>query len=81
MLIGQGVYDRRDCYSQCRHFSDSGVVQYGQDTLIAQAALKIALHLRQRVYAHLHKLDLIYFGNSPNRRSGLSPDRGRRPDW
>jgi len=38
-----------------------GVVQYGQDTLMAKAALQIALDLRQRVYAHLHKLDLIYF--------------------
>lgn len=38
-----------------------GAVQYGQDILIAKAALKIALELRQRVYAHLQRLDLIYF--------------------
>lgn len=38
-----------------------GVVQYGQDTQMAKAALQIALDLRQRAYAHLHKLDLIYF--------------------
>ncbi|AFY36991.1 Xenobiotic-transporting ATPase [[Leptolyngbya] sp. PCC 7376] len=38
-----------------------GFVQYGQDTLMAKAALKIALRLRVRVYAHLHKLSLNYF--------------------
>ncbi|MGB2925912.1 MAG: ABC transporter ATP-binding protein, partial [Limnothrix sp.] len=38
-----------------------GAVQYGQDTLMAQAALKIALRLRVNVYAHLHKLSLNYF--------------------
>lgn len=38
-----------------------GAVQYGQDTLMAQAALKIALRLRINVYAHLHKLSLNYF--------------------
>ncbi len=38
-----------------------GLVQYGQDTLMAKAALKIALRLRVNVYAHLHKLSLNYF--------------------
>ena len=38
-----------------------GIVQYGQDTLMAKAALKIALDLRQFVYAHLQRLSLNYF--------------------
>ncbi|MGK7936660.1 MAG: ABC transporter ATP-binding protein [Xenococcaceae cyanobacterium] len=38
-----------------------GIVQYGQDTLMAKAALKIALDLRQLVYAHLQRLSLNYF--------------------
>ncbi len=38
-----------------------GAAQYGQDSLMAKAALKIALDLRQRVYAHLHHLSLNYF--------------------
>ena len=38
-----------------------GIVQYGQDTLMAKAALKIALDLRQVVYAHLQRLSLNYF--------------------
>jgi ATP-binding cassette subfamily B protein len=38
-----------------------GAAQYGQDSLMAKAALKIALDLRQRVYAHLHQLSLNYF--------------------
>ena len=38
-----------------------GIVQYGQDTLMAKAALKIALELRQVVYAHLQRLSLGYF--------------------
>lgn len=35
--------------------------QYGQDSLMAQAALGIAFDLRERVYRHLHRLDLSYF--------------------
>ncbi len=35
--------------------------QYGQDSLMARAALKIALDLRRAVYVHLQKLDLGYF--------------------
>lgn len=38
-----------------------GLVQYGQDTLMAQAALKIAMALRVNTYAHLHRLSLNYF--------------------
>ncbi|MDJ0687405.1 MAG: ABC transporter ATP-binding protein [Xenococcaceae cyanobacterium MO_188.B32] len=38
-----------------------GIVQYGQDTLMAKAALKIALDLRQVVYTHLQRLSLDYF--------------------
>lgn len=38
-----------------------GVFQYGQDALMAKAALKVALALRKQVYAHLHKLNLSYF--------------------
>lgn len=38
-----------------------GAVQYGQDALMAEAALKIALDLRKLVYAHLQKLSLNYF--------------------
>ena len=38
-----------------------GIVQYGQDTLMAKAALKIALDVRQVVYTHLQRLSLNYF--------------------
>jgi len=38
-----------------------GAFQSGQDLLMASAALKVALDLRKRVYAHLHKLNLSYF--------------------
>ena len=38
-----------------------GAVQYGQDTLMAKAALNIALKLRKEVYSHLQKLSLNYF--------------------
>jgi ATP-binding cassette, subfamily B, bacterial len=37
------------------------LAQYGQDSLMAKAALAIALDLRQRVYAHLQTLSLSYF--------------------
>ncbi|PSB15516.1 ABC transporter ATP-binding protein [Phormidesmis priestleyi ULC007] len=37
------------------------LVQYGQDTLMAKAALSIALQLRQETYAHLQHLSLSYF--------------------
>lgn len=35
--------------------------QYGQDSQMAQAALRIAFDLRNRVYAHLQTLSLPYF--------------------
>ncbi len=38
-----------------------GGVQYGQDALMAKAALKIALELRKVVYRHLQSLSLKYF--------------------
>lgn len=38
-----------------------GAVQFGQDTLMAKAALTITLNLRQQVYAHLQKLSIGYF--------------------
>ncbi|WP_341731433.1 ABC transporter transmembrane domain-containing protein [Microcoleus sp. EPA2] len=38
-----------------------GTVQYGQDTLMAKAALTIALEIRKKVYAHLQLLNLGYF--------------------
>ncbi|MEB3280946.1 MAG: ABC transporter ATP-binding protein [Lyngbya sp.] len=38
-----------------------GTVQYGQDTLMAKAALAIALDLRKQVYTHLHQLSVGYF--------------------
>ncbi len=38
-----------------------GAVQYGQDSLMAKAALNIALELRKVVYSHLQKLSLNYF--------------------
>lgn len=38
-----------------------GMSQYGQDSLMAKASLKIALELRKKVYAHLQTLGLNYF--------------------
>jgi ATP-binding cassette, subfamily B, bacterial len=38
-----------------------GVAQYGQDSLMAKAALTIALNLRKVVYSHLQRLSLNYF--------------------
>jgi ATP-binding cassette, subfamily B, bacterial len=40
------------------------VAQYGQDALMAKAALAIALDIRKRVYAHLQRLSLSYFESS-----------------
>lgn len=41
-----------------------GTVQYGQDTLMAKAALTIALNIRKQVYTHLQQLNLGYFETS-----------------
>jgi ATP-binding cassette subfamily B protein len=41
-----------------------GAVQYGQDALMAKAALAIALDLRQRTYAHLQRLSIGYFATA-----------------
>ena len=38
-----------------------GAAQYGQDSLMAKAALSVALDLRKQVYIHLQKLSLSYF--------------------
>ncbi len=38
-----------------------GIVQYGQDALMASSALAIASNLRQQVYAHLQQLNLSFF--------------------
>lgn len=37
------------------------IAQYGQDALMARAALAIALDLRKHVYRHLQRLSLSYF--------------------
>ncbi|MBW4582357.1 MAG: ABC transporter ATP-binding protein/permease [Tildeniella nuda ZEHNDER 1965/U140] len=37
------------------------LAQYGQDSLMAKAALAITLDLRKQVYAHLQRLSLSYF--------------------
>lgn len=37
------------------------IAQYGQDSLMAKAALAIAYDLRRRVYTHLQTLNLSYF--------------------
>jgi ATP-binding cassette subfamily B protein len=37
------------------------IAQYGQDSLMAKAALAIAFKLRSSVYAHLQRLNLSYF--------------------
>ncbi|MBD1937157.1 ABC transporter ATP-binding protein [Microcoleus sp. FACHB-68] len=41
-----------------------GTVQYGQDALMAKAALRIALDLRKQVYAHLQQLSIDYFATA-----------------
>jgi ATP-binding cassette, subfamily B, bacterial len=45
-------------------FLVQGLFQFGQDSIMSQAALNIALDLRIKVYAHLHSLDLDYFAES-----------------
>lgn len=42
-------------------FLGQKIAQYGQDSLMAKAALAIALDLRKQVYAHLQRLSLSYF--------------------
>ncbi len=37
------------------------ILMYGQDSLMARAALFVALDLRKQVYAHLQRLNLSYF--------------------
>ena len=38
-----------------------GIAQYGQDSLMAKAALNVTLDLRKSVYRHLQRLSLNYF--------------------
>ncbi len=38
-----------------------GIAQYGQDSLMAKAALNVTLDVRKFVYSHLQKLSLNYF--------------------
>jgi ATP-binding cassette subfamily B protein len=47
-----------------------GVCQFGQDALMARAALETATDIRIQVYRHLHTLDLSYFAD--NRTGDLS---------
>ncbi|PPS41565.1 ABC transporter ATP-binding protein [Chroococcidiopsis sp. TS-821] len=42
-------------------FLSQKIAQFGQDSLMAKAALFIAFDLRQRVYAHLQRLNLSFF--------------------
>jgi len=42
-------------------FLTQKVAQYGQDSLMAKAALAIVFDLRKQVYAHLQRLSLSYF--------------------
>ena len=69
-LVGQiaGYIGRGDVYAIAQFaglaaiiFLIRGTVQYGQDTLMAKAALAIALDLRKQVYTHLHQLSVGYF--------------------
>ena len=62
-FIGEGNVDEIIKYAGIAAivFLVRGVVQYGQDTIMAKAALKIALNLRCKVYAHLQSLSLNYF--------------------
>jgi len=41
-----------------------GLFQYGQDTLMADVALRLTLDLRCQVYQHLQKLDIGFFEQS-----------------
>ncbi len=41
-----------------------GLFQYGQDTLMADVALRITLDLRCQAYQHLQKLDIAFFEQS-----------------
>jgi ATP-binding cassette, subfamily B, bacterial len=45
-------------------FMVRGIVQFGQDALMAKAALAIALDLRKKVFSHLQTLSLSYFETS-----------------
>ncbi|MCL1464938.1 ABC transporter ATP-binding protein [Argonema galeatum] len=37
------------------------IMQYGQDSIMAKAALSVALELRKKIYSHLLRLNLSYF--------------------
>ncbi len=42
-------------------FLSQKIAQYGQDSLMAKAAIFVAFDLRKQVYAHLQRLNLSYF--------------------
>jgi ATP-binding cassette subfamily B protein len=62
-LIGQGnmVGLARIAGSLVLVFLVQKILMYGQDTLMAKAALFVALDLRKQVYAHIQRLNLSYF--------------------
>ena len=62
-LIGQGEVEAIAQLASIAAlvFLIRGIVQYGQDALMAKAAFKIALDLRQDTYSHLQTLSLGYF--------------------
>jgi len=45
-------------------FGVRGITQYGQQVFMAAAALAMARDVRVAAYAHLHRLDLAYFGEA-----------------
>ncbi len=61
--IGEGnfILTWQVAFAAAAVFLFQGLMQSGQDVLMAKAALKIALDLRQLVYGHLQKLSLNYF--------------------
>lgn len=62
-LIGQGNLDGlvRLAGVLILVFFVQKILMYGQDSLMAKAALYVALDLRTRVYAHIQNLNLSYF--------------------
>lgn len=62
-LIGQGnmLGLARLAGSVVLVFLVQKILMYGQDSLMAKAALFVALDLRKQVYAHIQRLNLSYF--------------------
>ncbi|MEC4804147.1 MAG: ABC transporter ATP-binding protein [Jaaginema sp. PMC 1079.18] len=61
--VGDGDLEAivRICAIALSVFFVQKLAQFGQDTLMAKAALNIALDLRQKLYAHIQTLSLDYF--------------------